>query len=165
MNLEFIIPVSITLGLWWMIAHIVSVVADSRRRRESVKTFTEFYSRMFERFGSGGELTQFLQTEGGRDFLASMSLDRTAASPKDRILRATQTGLVLACLGAGFLLAGPLFVTDPDGRSAMGVIGLVGFAGGVGYLLSSRAALKLSSRWGMFDEPTPGRLSGGSQIG
>lgn len=144
-----LIPMVVTTGFFVCIGYVVNVIVENRRRRESIKVFTDFYGRVIERLGSANEFTQFLQTPGGRDFIASFSLDRTSVGPRDRILRALQNGLVLMFLGLGFLTANVSFVTDPEAKAVVGVVGLLSLFTGGGFLMSSRLSMRLAQTMGL----------------
>ena len=77
-------PVIAMLGLFTMVAWVVWVVVDGRRRRERLKAVTEFHQRLLDRIGSAREFGEFLQTDGGNRFVASLAVEKS--SPKERIL-------------------------------------------------------------------------------
>ena len=98
------IPILLGLGFFSMIAWIVYVVVDGNRRKERLKVFTDFHSKLIDRMGSSTEFAAFLQSDGGRRFLDSLSVEK--GHPANRIMNAVQAGLVLTALGVGFFVAG-----------------------------------------------------------
>ena len=72
------------------------MVVDGNRRKERLKVFTEFHSKLIDRMGSSGEFASFLQSDGGKRFLESLSVEK--GHPANRIMTAVQTGLVDATL-------------------------------------------------------------------
>jgi hypothetical protein len=87
-----------------MLAFIVTVIVNGWQRRQHVKLVTEFNTRLLDRIGSVKDFSEFLQTPGGAQFLNTLTADRGPIGPRDRILRATQTGIVAAPVGLGFVI-------------------------------------------------------------
>lgn len=151
------IPILLGLGFFSMIAWIVFVVADSSRRKERLKAFTEFHSKLIERMGSSSEFATFLQSDGGRRFLDSLSVEK--GHPANRILTAVQTGLVLAALGVGFLLAGETAVRVQDWDvNGFKVTGIIFASVGVGFLLSAVSSYVLAKSMGVLTQADSARL-------
>jgi hypothetical protein len=156
------IPILLGLGFFSMIAWIVYVVVDGNRRKERLKVFTEFHSKLIERMGSSSEFAAFLQSEGGRRFLDSLSVEK--GHPADRILNAVQTGLVLTALGIGFFVAGSDLAVnfhrvntewDVNGfRVAGSIFGSLG----IGFLLSAVSSYVLARSMGILRQAEPARF-------
>jgi hypothetical protein len=142
--MDLIAPLVGFLGFFTMIGWIVHVVVDGRRRRERLKIFTDFHSRLLDRIGSAREFGEFLQTDGGMRFLDSLSVEGTGA--QRGILRSVQFGIVLLALGSGFLLLGRTYVFDEGGFTIVGTIVL---SLAIGFLLSAALSLALSRRLGL----------------
>jgi hypothetical protein len=138
------------LGFFTLVGFIFWIVVDGRRRREHLKIATEFNNRLLERMGSVGEFSQFLQTEGGARFLNTLSTERGAIGPRDRILRAVHVGVILAVLGIGLATVG--FMIGPTDEGAFTVLGVIVLSLGVGYLLSSAASYRLARSLGVLEE-------------
>mgnify|MGYP001570659886 CR=1 FL=1 len=153
-----LIPMVLGVAFFSMIGFIFKVVVDGRRRREHLKIVTEFNSRLLDRLGSVSEFGQFLQTEGGARFLDTLSIEHDSAGPRERILRAVQTGVILTLLGLGFLTLGGLFSFDDHAFTVLGVIVL---SLGVGFLLSSAASYRLARALGLLDAASAGRSNRG----
>ena len=96
-------PVLIVMTIFATMGWIVHVFVDGRRRRERLKVFTEFHSRLIDRMGSAKEFAEFLQTTGGQNFLDTLSLER--GHPADRIAKAVQIGIILTSVGLALFLA------------------------------------------------------------
>lgn len=128
-----------------MVAWIVYVIVDGLSRRQHLRVFTEFHTRLLDRIGSAHEFGQFLGTEGGMRFLDSLSIERGA--PQRRILNAVQTGIVLLAMGlALFMLAGG----RQDEEEFM-VFATVATSLGVGLLVAAAVSYVLSRYMGLFD--------------
>lgn len=137
------------VALFIMIGFIVKTIVDGKRRQEHLKAAMEFNNRLLDKLGSVGDFAQFLQSDGGTRLLGALSTERGAIGPRDRMLRAVHTGIILAVLGAGLLLLGWLYAFDDD---AFTVIGVVSLSLGVGFLLSSAASYRLARSLGVLDE-------------
>jgi hypothetical protein len=143
---EAFIPMVVTVGLFSLIAWIVFVVADGRRRREQVKVTSEFSTKILEKMGSPVEFGAFLETEGGRRFMKSLTVEGPSA--KTRMLGATQTGIVCTSIGVAMLILGGIFYYLRDGLWVMG--GII-TACGVGFIVSTLASYRLSKTLGLLE--------------
>lgn len=114
-----------------------------RRSQDLIKARMELQTRVLERFESPSEFTAFLDTEGGRRFLAGLS-DERGWRPIRRILSAVQWGLVLACFGGGFVV-----LRYAVSESWVIVPGILALALGLGFLASAVASFRLSKAWGL----------------
>ena len=146
-----LIPMVIVGTVFGTFAFAFNAFLTVRREQSRLKVMTEFHSRLLDKVGSTAEFVQFLQTDGGVKFLDSLAVGRgTGGRPSDRIVRAAQTGIVITMLGLGFLTVGGI-VRDIEGSTAASVFGVLLIALGVGYLLSSFAAHRLSKQLGLLD--------------
>jgi hypothetical protein len=76
-----------------------------------------------------------------------------AAAPQTRMLRAVQSGAVLATLGIGLYLYGWMTPTVPSGiTNAVNALATIFFALGVGFLISVALSLRLSRRLGLLKD-------------
>jgi hypothetical protein len=109
--------------------------------------------RLFEKFGTSQELLAYLQSEAGRRFMDSATIEH--ARPLGRILGSIQTGLTLLLTGLGLLfLHGRLSQSWSDDTLVFGVLAV---ALGIGFLLSAGVSYWLSKSWGLFDKEIPSR--------
>ena len=138
------------------IAMIVIIVwLGAREKQARVKARTELHKHLLDKFGSGTELAQFLDTEGGRRMVEDLGTDRV--SPKERALKLMVAGIVLTCLGAGFLVL--MYKT-----SALVIPGGILLALGIGFLIAAFVTLRLSKSWEADNERSkPGGPAAGSQ--
>ncbi len=147
-----IAPMIAGLGFFTMVGWIVYVIVEGRRRRERLKVFTDFHTRLLDRIGSAKEFGEFLQTDGGVRFLDSLSVE--PSRPAERIIRAMQVGVVMLALGVALLILGRVFTHDAEGFI---VSGAIFFSLGVGFLLSTGTSYYLSRKMGLVDGQTPER--------
>ena len=138
------IPMVVSVGLFALIAWIVFVVADGRRRREQLKVTSEFNAKILEKMGSTAEFGAFLDTEGGRRLMKTLTVEGPSA--KTRMLGSTQTGIVCTSIGIAMLILGGIFYYLRDGLWVMG--GII-TACGIGFLVSTLASYRLSKTLGL----------------
>jgi hypothetical protein len=143
---EAFIPMVASLGFFALVAWIVFVFVDGKRRRDHLKATSEFHTKILDKMGSTAELGSFLETDGGRQLMKSLTVE--GPSTKTRILGSTQTGIVCTCIGLAMLILGGIFYYLRDGLWVMG--GIV-TACGVGFIASTIASYRLSKALGIFD--------------
>jgi hypothetical protein len=143
---EAFIPMVVSVGLFALVAWIVFVIADGRRRREQLKVTSEFHTKILEKMGSTAEFGAFLETDGGRRFMKSLTVEGPSA--KTRMLGATQTGIVCTTIGVAMLILGGIFYYLRDGLWVMG--GII-TACGIGFIVSTVASYRLSKTLGLLE--------------
>jgi len=133
----------IPFGAFAMIVFIARFAAREKQAR--VQAPTELHKHLLDKFGSGTELSQFLETEGGRRMIGDLGKDRV--NPKERVLKHLMAGIVLSCLGAAFLV---LAYEERD----LVIPGGLCLAIGSGFLIGAFATLRLSKSWEADSEPS-----------
>ena len=94
-------------------AMIVLIVFFAIRLRQTkVQSRTELHKHLLDKFSSGGELTTFLETEGGRKMLEELGSERI--DPRERWLKSLRTGIILSFLGGGLIVLEEQFNVDDD---------------------------------------------------
>ena len=131
-----IIGTLIPFGAFVMIVFIVWFVTRAKQAR--VQARTELHKHLLDRFGSGTELAQFLETEGGKKMIEDLGTGHV--SPKERTLRPIIAGTALTCLGVAFLL---LTFREPDLLIPGGLL----LAIGIGFLIGAFVTLRLAKSW------------------
>jgi hypothetical protein len=135
------------------IGYIVWVTVNAWQRRQRLKLVTEFNSRLLDRLGSVKDFTEFLHTPAGARFMQDLSSEPVTTGPRERILRASQTGVVLIFLGIGLLLVS--FFWSPfapeTGQNAFAVIGMIALSLGVGFTVSAVASYRLAGVLGLLE--------------
>jgi hypothetical protein len=140
----------IPLSAFGVFGFIVYTIVEGLRRKERMRTFTEFYGRLLDRMTSPKDFGDFLQTSGGQRFLETLSVER--GHPVERVLRAIQTGLVILFLGMGFVAAGTQANLSDD-RASLRITGIICMMAGVGFLLSATASFSITKSLGMLKRP------------
>ena len=135
--------------LFATIGFVVWTIASSWQRSRHVWEMTQFHSRVIDRMGSIKDFNDFLQTPGGMQFMNAITADKGPTGPRERILRAVQTGIVLASVAVGFLLLSDSF--QGDASDLFTVLGVILLSLGMGFLVAAGAAYGLSRRLGLLD--------------
>ena len=143
---EFIMPMVASLGFFSLVAWIVFVFVDGKRRREQLKVTSDLHNKILEKMGSTAEFGAFLETDGGRQLMKSLTVE--GPGTKTRILGSTQTGIVCTAIGLAMLILGGIFYYLRDG---LWVLGGIVTACGVGFIVSTIASYRLSKVLGILD--------------
>jgi hypothetical protein len=134
---EILVPIAffaMVIVIFWLVI---------RQRQARIQARGEFQKQMLDKFNSGRELGEFLESKGGQQFLSE--LRSQSLGSKDRILKAMQNGIVLAVLGLGML--GLSLV-----KGGFLVPAVLALALGVGFLISTAIAIRLSRKWNQDQE-------------
>jgi hypothetical protein len=122
-----------------MVVMVVWLVTRSRQRKAEAQV--EMQSKLIDRFGSAPELTQFLQSPAGQQFVSGVQ-SVPALLTRERVLTGFTRGIVLSTLGAAFLFLTFWYEKDFAVPAAILV------ALGIGYLVATLVAYKLSTKLG-----------------
>ena len=121
--------VLVPLALFGMILAIVWLGTRQKQARLRIKA--EFNKQLLDKFGSGREFAEFLESPGSQRFLEE--LWTKSADPKEGSLR---NGIVLTMLGLA--LAGLSLM-----KRGLLIPGVIALARGVGYLISTAISYRL----------------------
>lgn len=108
---------------------------------------SQLHQKLLDRFQSPGDLQAFLQSEGGERFLKSVGFE--GLSPKQKIMASFSRAVVTVFVGVAVLIVGTFLPEDLRIGLPAGII-ILGL--GLGLLVSSLISLKLSKKWGIFNE-------------
>jgi hypothetical protein len=152
-----IVLVSFMTGLYF----IVAAGFSGRKAGALIRARADLQTKLLDRLGSGREVVEFCQTEGGKQFIEALSMGTiespaSKGSPTERILGSIQKGIILTLLGLGFLILAGKYHRDDPGDVFM-VVGVVGLSLGIGFLLSAGASYRLSKSMGILANSEPGR--------
>jgi hypothetical protein len=149
------VVVAVALALAWLIRFFVG----HRRWLRTTKLQSEVHGKLLERLTSNEELMAYMESPAGRQFLTATTpvadLTVPASAPLSRILLSVQVGMVLLAAGIGMLFV-RRFV--PEFLSAPLILGVMGIALGLGFVLAAAASYILSQRLGLLDT-SPSRRS------
>lgn len=146
-----------------MVGYICWLWAGTAQRRQRLKLISEVNNKLLDRLGSVQDFSALLQTEAGAKFMQNMASDPPiqGPGPQRRILLAAQTGAVLICLGLGLFAIGVFQHLPSESSQAFTTLGVIALSLGVGFVVSSVAAYRLSSRLGLLSY-TPGTSAVGA---
>jgi hypothetical protein len=129
---------AITIAQIALLGLVIWVVAA--RLQDRSRQRLEMQARMLERFASPAELREFLESEGGRRLLGSLSPRQTVAP---RLLLTVQAGVVLTIVGSGLQITGKYDLQPP---------GITVVALGLGLIASAVVSWALARFWGLMPD-------------
>ena len=142
-------------ALFATVGFVVWTVATTWQRSRHVRELTQFHARVIDRMGSIRDFSEFLQTPGGMQFMNAITADGGPTGPRERILRAVQTGIVLTSLSIGFLLLSAGFHPAPVDKEGLSdlfmVLGVSLMSLGIGFVVAAGASYGLSRRLGVLE--------------
>jgi hypothetical protein len=109
-------------------------------KRTRIQEQGELHKRLLDKFSSGQELTEFLATPQGQNFLKDQEAGHR--SPKSRVVYAICWGVVLVMLGAAFFGLTYMY------RNSV-VPAIILTALGVGILVAAAISYRLYKKWNM----------------
>jgi len=146
--MDQITPVVALVMIFGGIVVIFWVVFSTIRRLKVARTQAEVHSKLIEKIGSTQDFLTFLETESGKKLVASIGIEQPNRNPYNRILASVQAGVILVCVSIAFLIIG---VNLPDVAEGFKVVGSLGLALGIGFLISAGLSYRLSKNFGLFD--------------
>jgi hypothetical protein len=144
--MEELAPVLVTLAMFFGVGWIVRMTQQHRRQLKLAQMHVDLQTRLVERFANSQELLEYLRTDAARNLVETAPAE--PASPYSRILASIQTGLVLLLGGGAMLVLSGMVSEAAEGLTVFGVIG---FALGLGFLISAAVSYWLSRTWGLVE--------------
>ena len=141
---EDVVIFPILFGLFGFVAWIVFSTIS---RYKTAKLQAGVQAKLLEKFGSGQELLAYAQSDVGKQFLESLTMEQR--TPHGRILGAAQTSAILLLLGLALLFLHGRVSGSEEGFLVSGTITL---SLGVGFGLSAALAYFLSKSFGLLGE-------------
>ena len=143
-----VIGVVLTLATAWVIA----VIVRAFKERSILRTRAELYSRLLDKFSSGSEFAEYLESETGRQFVEEITVQ--SAAPTSKILGSIQKGIIMVLVGSGLLVLGNIFDNTLGGDLyiVLTVGGTIALMLGIGFLISTGITYRLSKSWGLIGE-------------
>ena len=120
-----------------------------RHRQAKIRAQAEFHRQLLEKFGSGREFVDFLESKGSQRFLEEMWSQGTGPH---RALDTMRNGIIMSALGLGMLVLSWW-------TRGMRVPGVIVLALGAGFLISAVISHRLAKRWGEKQETETPRLT------
>lgn len=143
-SLEFIAPLIAVLAFVFTVGWVIATLAEGRRRMLAIKARSELNNRILEKYASGREFLDFLQSDGGQKFLDTVTSE--PSSPATRVLGSVQKGVIALALGFG-LVSLPLLMGD--NTEIFKVFGVLALSLGAGFLVSALLSYRISRSLGL----------------
>jgi hypothetical protein len=154
---EFIAPIAVFLIIGWLVNQYLA----HRRWNRAADIHSSLQTKLLDKFGSTNEILTYLESDAGSAFLESATT--VQADPYRRILTSIQAGIALALAGLAFVfLSGRI----SGGEEGLTVLGTLGLALGLGFLISGVISHRLSRSWGLINgkKTLPGPNPGPDQV-
>ena len=133
--------------LFAVMALIIWIIFSTIRRYKTAKLQAGLQTKLIEKFGTGQELLAYVQSEAGRRFLESLTMEQR--TPYGRILGAAQASVILALVGLALLFLRGRVAGADEGFLVFGTIIL---SLGVGFGLAASLSYFLSKSLGLLGE-------------
>lgn len=133
--------------LFAVVALIIWIIFSTIRRYNTTKLQAGLQTKLIEKFGTGQELLVYVQSEAGKRFLESLTMEQR--TPYGRILGAAQASVILALVGLALLFLRGRVAGADEGFLVFGTIIL---SLGVGFGLAAALSYFLSKSLGLLGE-------------
>lgn len=130
-----------------LIGFVIWIIFSSIRRYKTAKLQAEMQTKLLEKFGSGQELLTYVQSDAGKRFLESLTMEQR--TPYGRILGAAQVSVILVLLSFAFLFLRGRVSGAEEGFLVFGSITL---CLGLGFGLSAALSYYMSRSFGLLTE-------------
>ena len=155
---DILIPLAGILGAFGTITYIAYLIVDGLKFRQRAMQARELQQKLLDRVTTAQDLGAVLSSPGTASLLTS--LDVHTGGPRERIVTALQTGIVLGVLGLALFAYQWFTPLSEDGRSANALVATIAVAIGIGLIGSVAAAYAMSRRLGMLESrPDPRSMS------
>jgi hypothetical protein len=146
------IGVLVPFGAFLMVVIIVWVASQEKQAKARYRA--EVQKELIAKFGSGRELSEFLNSEGSRQLLGPAwgSKEAINADPRRKMLDLITGGLICASIGGAFFYIGTSW-----GFPFL-LVGLIMLGIGGSLLISAGISYYLTKKWGL-DQPAGGDLT------
>src|SRR5215472_11371318 len=142
-----VLPIFLTL-----IGFVIWTIFSTIRRYKMANLQSGMQTKLLEKFGSGQELLSYVQSDAGKNFLESLTMEQR--TPYGRILGAAQVSVILVLLSFALLFLRGRVAGAQEGFLVFGTLTL---GLGVGFGLSAALSYYLSKSFGLLSETTEQR--------
>ena len=146
---EDIIILPMIIGL---VGFVIWTIFSTIRRYRTAQLQAGLQTKLLEKFGSGQELLAYVQSDAGKRFLESLTMEQR--TPYGRILGAAQVSVILVLLSFAFLFLRGRVSGAEEGFLVFGTIAL---SLGIGFGLSAALSYYMSKSFGLLTESTQHR--------
>lgn len=141
MNDNLILGFGLSLNIIFLL-FLLKILSDWIKLRHRNKMNKELMAK----FNNPQEFTEFLKTEGGINFINSFALEEVPV--KKKIITAAGFGIIAVIMGIAFIGVGLAFTEHLKDFS---IAGILLSALGIGFLVASALAYRLSEKWNLFE--------------
>lgn len=134
-----IIP-SLCLTIGWLVWIL------TRTNHLKTQARIELHRRLVEKINSPSEVIELMKTDEGRQLLEALAMEQTTTL--EQILSSVKKGVILTTVGLGALSIRLFF---PTGYGVLIIAGVFVGVAGLGLLLSSVVAYRLSKSWDLLE--------------
>ena len=149
-----LVPVVALVMVFGGAVAIFWVVFSTIRRLKVARVQADVHSRLLDKVGTSQEFLTFLDSESGKQLVASIGIEQPSRNPYNRILASVQAGVILVCVSIAMLIIGVNFLDVAEGFK---IVGSLGLALGIGFLISAGLSYRLSKSFGLFEHEQAGR--------
>lgn len=140
--------------LFGAMSFVLWTIFSTIRRLRIARLQADLQAKLVEKLGTTQDLLAYVQTDAGRQFLESLSVERTSPSPYGRIIGAVQAGIILAFFGAALLFLRGRISGAEQGLLVFGTIFVtLGFA----FAIAAGVSYSLSKSFGLLNGATSHR--------
>lgn len=151
------VPIVAIIMVFGGIVAVFWVVFSTIRRLKVARIQSEVHSKLIDKLGSSPEFLTFLDSDAGKQLVASLGIEQPSREPYGRILTSVQVGVILLLVGIALLILGGHFANAAEGFFILGGLAV---ALGAGFLISAGLSYRLSKTFGLFErERTAGKLA------
>ncbi len=151
------VPIVAIIMVFGGIVAVFWVVFSTIRRLKVARVQSEVHSKLIDKVGSSPEFLTFLDSDAGKQLVASLGIEQPSREPYSRILSSVQAGVILLFVGIALLVLGGHFANAAEGFFILGGLAV---ALGIGFLISAGLSYRLSKAFGLFErERTAGKLA------
>ena len=123
---------------------VLLVLIGYKAKKNRLHEHSETRRRLLDKFGSGQELTEFLATPQGQNFLKDQEANAGLRSPKSRVIHGICWGIVLLVLGGAFF---GLMRMERDLVYPATILTALG----IGILVAAAISYSLYKKWNMIE--------------
>jgi hypothetical protein len=144
-----------TFALGWFVRTFI----EQKRWTQLSRTQSEVHNKILDRFGSGAELLEYIQSPAGTKFLESAPIPlhtepERLNAPLARVMWSIQIGLIVAAGGLGLLLVSGRFASDSN--QTLFAMGTIALCIGAGFIVSAMVSVFVSRRFGLLKDTRGG---------
>jgi hypothetical protein len=137
----------------FVLAWLVRTIIEQKRWNRLSRSQSEVHNKILDRFGTTGELLEYVRTPAGSKFLESAPIPLHAEKnvqtpPQARIIWSVQLGVVVVAGALGMILVSGRF--DPESAQGFFGLGVIALSVGAGFIASAFISLALSRRLGLW---------------